>query len=83
MEKLQILLPMPQMHRLRLTAQRLDTPMSDIIRRAVEIYLERFPERDLRSESPKIPTFAGGKILVGAKHLRDMAYAERLEAHNR
>lgn len=77
MEKIQILLPAPQMRRLRQTAKRLDTPMSDIIRRATEAYLAKLPEPEPATSEVALPTFEGGRTLVDAADMRAHAYAER------
>jgi hypothetical protein len=74
MQKIQVLFPEPQMKRLRRAAERQDRPISELIRRAVEDWLERSSaEYDPHHrESP--PRFHGGKIKVEPSLLRDEAY---------
>ncbi|MFZ0436020.1 MAG: ribbon-helix-helix protein, CopG family [Chthoniobacterales bacterium] len=72
MQKMQILFPNPLMGKLRAVAAEEDRPVSELIRRAVEKFLEMKPEkpRQLR----ELPTFHGGKILVSAENLKDAIY---------
>ena len=75
MEKLQILFPEPQLRRLRSLAQRQDRPVSELVRNAVEQWLERTgtPVDGLR-EPP--PTFAGGKVFLPVSDFREAAYRD-------
>ncbi|MEI8294019.1 MAG: hypothetical protein WCG66_08520 [bacterium] len=72
MQKLQILFPNPLMGRVRAVAQEEDRPVSEIIRRAVERFLEMRPEKPI--QRPQLPTFRGGKILVCAENLKQALY---------
>lgn len=83
MEKIQVLLPAPQMRRLRQVAKSLDTPMSDLIRRATEAYLDRLPARMIAGGDVEIPTFNGGRTLTAAAAMRDIAYDDRMGTSHR
>jgi len=77
MKKMQILFPEPQMNRLREAAKREDRPISEIVRRAVDIWLQRHAAAyDVRSEK-RVPVFHGGRIGVSASGLRRTAYEDR------
>lgn len=79
MEKIQILFPEPQMRRLRELARLEDRPISEVVRRAVEAWLERQPP-ERRSDTPTLPIFHGGSVRIPSDHLRDAAFADRLRA---
>ncbi len=72
MQKMQILFPDPLMGKLRAIAAEEDRPVSELIRRAVEKFLEMKPER--MRPSRELPTIRGGKILVSAENLKDVLY---------
>jgi Arc/MetJ-type ribon-helix-helix transcriptional regulator len=72
MQKIQILFPSPLLDRLRAVATEEDRPVSEVIRRAVERFLETRPEKSHQHRS--LPTFRGGKILVPAERLKDAIY---------
>jgi hypothetical protein len=72
MQKIQILFPSPLMCRVRSIAAEEDRPVSEIIRRAVERFLEMRPEKPI--QRPRLPTFRGGKILVSAEYLKEAIY---------
>ena len=72
MQKLQILFPNPVMARLRAVAEAEDRPVSELIRRAVERFLDLKPPT--RVQKPLIPTFKGGQILVSAEDLKKAIY---------
>jgi hypothetical protein len=74
MQKIQVLFPEPQMERLRRAAKRQDRPISDIIRRAVEDWLDISSsgyESGVRETPPRLH---GGKVKVKSSDLRDEAY---------
>lgn len=75
MQKLQILFPDPMMLRMRRVAKRVDLPVSEVVRRATEQWLERFPEeaKALRT----VPVVDAGKCLVSAAEMREAIYEER------
>ena len=72
MQKIQILFPNPLMGRVRAVATEEDRPVSEVIRRAVERFLEMRPEKSRPYR--EIPTFRGGQILVSAERLKDVIY---------
>ena len=72
MQKIQILFPNPLMGRVRALAAEEDRPVSEIIRRAVERFLEMKPKKP--SQNRQLPTCRGGKILVSAENLKDALY---------
>jgi phage gpG-like protein len=72
MQKIQILFPNPLMGRVRAVAAEEDRPVSEIIRRAVERFLEMKPKKPAQNRQP--PTCRGGKILVSAENLKDTLY---------
>jgi hypothetical protein len=77
MQKMQILFPEPLMRRLRDAARREDRPISEIVRRAVETWLQRHGAgHDVRSDK-HVPIFHGGRIGVSASELRRSAYEDR------
>ena len=72
MQKIQILFPNPLMGRVRAVAAEEDRPVSEIIRRAVEKFLEMKPSKPV--QTPQLPTFHGGVILVSAENLKEELY---------
>ena len=72
MQKIQILFPNPLMGRVRAVEAEEDRPVSEIIRRAVERFLEMKPKKP--SQNRQLPTCRGGKILVSAENLKDALY---------
>lgn len=72
MQKIQILFPNPLMGRVRAVAEEEDRPVSEIIRRAVERFLEMRPEKPIQHR--QVPTFRGGEILVSAEYLKEAIY---------
>ncbi len=60
------------MVRVRAVAEEEDRPVSEIIRRSVERFLEMRPEKPTRH--PALPTFRGGKILVSADSMKEAIY---------
>jgi hypothetical protein len=77
MRKLQILFPEPLLRRLREAASREDRPVSEIVRRAADAYLERLPTGGGKARELHVPVFDGGRTLVGPEAFRELAYAER------
>jgi hypothetical protein len=74
MQRLQVLFPDPTMARLRAIAAQEDRPLSELIRSAVDRFLERKPPK--QTEGTDLPTFSGGKILVGAGDLTSEIYRD-------
>ena len=78
MEKLQILFPRPQLRRLRTIAQQEDRPVSELVRAAVDQWLERHGENvKVVREAP--PTYSGGQVLRPANELREAAWSDRVQ----
>jgi Arc/MetJ-type ribon-helix-helix transcriptional regulator len=79
MEKIQILFPRPQLDRLRRIADARDRPVSELVRAAVDAWLERQgdPGPEVR-EAP--PIYHCGEIRVAAQRLRDAAYSDRFQS---
>jgi hypothetical protein len=77
MRKVQILFPDPQLRRLKELARREDRPLSEIIRRATEAYLDRLPDELETDRRLQIPVFDGGRTLASPGSFRDLAYRDR------
>lgn len=77
MQKIQILFPDPQMKKLREIAKRQDRPISDIIRRATEAWMDRISDEYTAENQPAVPVFQGGKILTPSADLREKARGDR------
>jgi len=78
MKKIQILFPDPDMKRLREAARQEDRPVSEVVRRATEAWLNARSTQYEAHEIKQLPVFRGGRIRVKAERLRDAALAERL-----
>ena len=61
MQKIQILYPEPQMRRLRAAAKREDRPISDIVRRATDAWLDKLSEDFAKGREIEDPTFSRGE----------------------
>lgn len=72
MQKLQILFPNPVMAKLRAVAAEEDRPVSELIRRAVERFLELKPSKVVRN--PVLPVFKAGPVLVSSEELKNIIY---------
>lgn len=73
MQKIQILFPDPVMKRLRDVARQQDRPVSELVRRAVDRFLEQVPA--VQPQQPaRFPTFHGGGVLVEAGRLKDVLH---------
>ena len=73
MQKIQVLFPDPQMKRLREMANKQDRPISEIIRRATEAWMDRMsPDHD-PGYKIDIPVFHAGEIQISAEEMRDKA----------
>jgi len=72
MQKMQILFPDPLMERMRKVAARVDLPVSEIVRRATEQWLERIPEAPRRIHT--VPTVDAGRCLMSAEEMRAAFY---------
>ena len=80
MEKVQILFPKPQLAILRKIAVKQDRTMSELIRKAVDQWIDRTSIPGSVSADFTLPEFHCGAILIPAKHIRDAAYGGRLKA---
>lgn len=76
MEKLQILFPEPQLRRLRNLARRQDRPVSELVRGAVDLWLDRHAD-ETEVVSEKAPSYHCGVILADAMDLRELANEDR------
>ena len=77
MRKIQILFPEPLMSRLKEVAAAEDRPVSEIVRRATEAWLERLPLKlPKKGEVKAVPVFDGGRVLVTAEDLREQLYED-------
>lgn len=72
MQKMQVLFPEPLMNRMRRVAKRLDIPVSEVVRRAAENWLDHFPEKEPARTS--VPTVNAGRCLASAEEMRDLIY---------
>lgn len=71
MKRTQIQFPDPLYHRAKEVARQNDWALADVVRRAVELYVERFPESGAKKTSWSFPTLdAGGDFLVDPKDVR-------------
>ena len=77
MKKIQILFPEPQMDRLRKAARNEDKPISEIVRRATEEYLDKLPGAAPDENIVTIPTFDGGKTFIDPGSFREAAHEDR------
>jgi len=83
MKKIQILFPDPQMERLRRAARVEDRPISEIVRRATEEYLDKLPRSPVQNSETLIPTFDGGRTLVDPARFREIAHQDRIGPERR
>jgi predicted transcriptional regulator len=74
MQKMQILFPEPLLQKIRGVAEDEDRPVSEVIRRAVENFLEMNPQKPRIKRG--LPTFRGGKILVAPGDLKANLYPD-------
>ncbi len=72
MQKIQILFPDPLMERMRKLAARTDLPVSEIVRRATEKWLDMMPEAPRQDLS--VPTVDAGRCLLPAEEMREAFY---------
>lgn len=72
MEKLQVLFPENTMRRLREAARTSDRPMSEIVRRVTEDWLDSQPAGTAGDDT--IPVFNLGLRVTDAQALKDLAY---------
>lgn len=77
MEKLQVLFPQDSMRRLREAARAADRPMSEIVRRVTEDWLDSQPTA--APSDPAIPVFNLGLRITDTDTLKDLAYVREDE----
>ena len=75
MQKLQILFPEPLMRKMRRVAGQVDLPVSEIVRRATEQWLGRFPEEP-KTGRPGVPLVDAGKCLISAEQMKEAIYEQ-------
>ena len=78
MQKLQILFPEPVLARLREMARHADRPVGELVRRAVDDFLQKTPYPQTKIPSRKLPTFKGGKMQTTSEEMKDLVYEDRL-----
>jgi hypothetical protein len=76
MKKIQVLFPEPMLERLKAIAKADDRPLSEVVRRSVEFWLERVPPPAKDGRKKKFPFFDGGDVLVDAKRMREAIYED-------
>jgi hypothetical protein len=76
MEKLQILFSEPQLRRLRSLARRQDRPVSELVRGAVDLWLDRHAD-ETEAVSEKASIHHCGSILADGADLRELANVDR------
>ena len=71
MKRTQIQFPDPLYFRVKEVARQNDWALADVVRRAVELYVERFPAAKSTEKTWRFPTLdAGGDFLVDPKEVR-------------
>ena len=74
MKKIQILYPDPQMEELRRVANRLDRPVSEIVREATADWLLRWRAINSEEVQEAPPIFSAGVVMAEPALLRRKAY---------
>lgn len=69
MQKIQILFPDPMMRRLREVARREDVPLSEIIRKATALWLDRLPHTEPGTK--RIPVVDAGRCLLDPDAMKE------------
>jgi len=75
-KKIQVLFPEPMLDRLKSIAEADDRPLSEVVRRSVEFWLERMPPPEKRVEKKNFPFFDGGEVRVDSKRMREAIYGD-------
>jgi hypothetical protein len=65
------------LRRLRELAKKEDRPVSEIIRKAVDAWIEKTEPPVDRQQKKRIPAFHGGRITARVENLRDIAHQDR------
>lgn len=76
MKKIQVLFPEPVLERLKMISKADDRPLSEIVRRCVEFWLDRLPPPEKRKKNKRFPYFDGGEVRVDPKRLREAIYED-------
>lgn len=74
MQKLQVFFPEPQLRKLRKLSREQDRPISELVRIAVDYWLDRQAEQKESEVKETPPAFSCGNIRIEAEELRDMVY---------
>lgn len=69
MQKIQILFPDPMMRRLREVADQEDVPLSEIIRKATALWLDRLPTQETTVK--RVPVVDAGRCLLDANGMKE------------
>jgi hypothetical protein len=72
MHKIEVLIPDRLMDRMRIVAERIDLPVSEIIRQAAETWLETMP--GVKPDSLPPGPVKAGRCLVSAQDMREAIY---------
>ena len=69
MQKIQILFPEPMMKRMKEIAQQEDVSISDLVRRATDTWIERFPT--YMKPTRKVPVINAGRCLLDSESMKE------------
>lgn len=69
MQKIQILFPDPMMERMREVAKREDVPVSEIVRKAMAMWLDRFPSQEAKVK--RVPVIDAGRCLLDSEAMKE------------
>jgi len=69
MQKIQVLFPDPMMQRVREAARREDVPVSEIIRKALTLWLDRQPNQE--TPTKHVPVINAGRCLLNADAMKE------------
>jgi hypothetical protein len=73
MQKIQILFPDPMMGKLREVSEQQDIPISEIVRGATAMWLDRMPAK-LPTRRKKVPVVDAGRCLLGGDEMKEALY---------
>lgn len=74
MQKMQVFFPEPQLKKLRQLSKQKDRPVSELIRLAVDYWLEKQGEQQDLSVKETPPEFSCGNVRIPSDGFREMAY---------
>ena len=72
MQKMQILFPDPMMKQMRELAAREDVSVSDLVRKATQSWMERFPVNNPTRR--QVPVIDAGRCLLDSDELKEALY---------